>query len=85
MERRNGGQSAEASSDATPDGMQSFLSRTRSAADAVRDGLQAYAAAHLGDDDAVLVRNETGFLKTSTERMGVQQQYAGMAGRIEKD
>lgn len=83
VERKNGWQLAEAAGDATPDGVQDFLSRMRWDADAVRDDLQAYAVEHLGDEDAVLVLDETGFLKKGTKSAGVQRQYSGTAGRIE--
>jgi SRSO17 transposase len=63
--------------------MQEFLSRARWDADLVRDDLQAYAIEHLGDDQAVLVLDETGFLKKGIKSAGVQRQYSGTAGRIE--
>jgi SRSO17 transposase len=83
VERKNGWQLAEAAGDATPDGVQEFLSRVRWDADAVRDDLQAYVTEHLGDPGAVLVLDETGFLKKGTKSAGVQRQYTGTAGRIE--
>jgi hypothetical protein len=49
VERKNGWQLAEAVGDATPDGVQEFLSRVRWDADAVRDDLRAYVGDHLGD------------------------------------
>ena len=63
VERKNGWQLAEAAGEATPDGMQDFLSRVRWDPDAVRDDLRAYVVEHLGDPDAVLVLDETGFVK----------------------
>ena len=81
--RKNGWQLAEAAGDATPDGVQEFLSRARWDADAVRNDLQAYVVEHLGDPAAVLVLDETGFLKKGTKSAGVQRQYTGTAGRIE--
>ena len=63
--------------------MQDFLSRMRWDADAVRDDLRAYVVEHLGDPDAVLVLDETGFVKKGTKSAGVQRQYSGTAGRIE--
>jgi len=42
VERKNGWQLAEAVGDATPDGVQEFLSRVSWDADAVRDDLRAY-------------------------------------------
>lgn len=83
VERKNGWQLAEAVGDTTPDGVQDFLSRMRWSADAVRDDLQAYVVAQLGDEAAVLVLDETGFLKKGTKSAGVQRQYTGTAGRIE--
>ena len=67
----------------TPDGVQDFLARMRWDADQVRDDLRAYVVAHLGDADAVLVLDETGFVKKGTKSVGVQRQYSGTAGRIE--
>jgi SRSO17 transposase len=81
--RKNGWQLAEAAGDRTPDGVQDFLSRVHWDADAVRDDLQAYVVQHLGDADAVLVLDETGFLKKGTKSAGVARQYSGTAGRIE--
>ena len=81
--RKNGWQLAEAAGDATPDGVQEFLSRVRWDADAVRDDLRAYVVEHLGDPGAVLVLDETGFLKKGTKSAGVQRQCTGTAGRIE--
>jgi SRSO17 transposase len=83
VERKNGWRLAEAAGDRTPDGMQDFLSRMRWDAEAVRDDLRAYVVEHLGDPDAVLVLDETGFVKKGTKSAGVQRQYSGTAGRIE--
>src|SRR5205085_2912284 len=67
LERKNGWHLAEAAGDHTPDGMQEFLARVHWDADALRDDLRAYVIEHLGDDDAVLVLDETGFLKKGTK------------------
>ena len=83
VERKNGWQLAEAAGDRTPNGVQEFLSRVRWDADAVRDDLRVYAGEHLGDPGAVLVLDETGFLKKGAKSAGVQRQYSGTAGRIE--
>ena len=83
VERKNGWQLAEAAGDATPDGVQDFLSRAQWDADAVRDDLHAYVAEHLGDPGAVLVLDETGFVKKGAKSAGVGRQYSGTAGRIE--
>jgi SRSO17 transposase len=83
VKRKNGWQLAEAVGERTPHGMQEFLSRAVWDAEAVRDDLRAYVVEHLGDPNAVLVVDETGFLKKGTQSVGVQRQYSGTAGRIE--
>src|SRR3954447_8870414 len=83
LERKNGWHLAEAAGDSSPDGVQNFLSRMHWDADAVRDDLRAYVAEHLGDPEAVLVLDETGFVKKGEKSAGVQRQYSGTAGRIE--
>jgi SRSO17 transposase len=83
VERKNGWQLAEAAGDRTPDGVQDFLSRMRWDADLVREDLRAYVIDHLGDAQAVLVLDETGFVKKGDKSCGVQRQYSGTAGRIE--
>src|SRR4051812_40745164 len=81
--RKNGWQLAEAAGDRTPDGVQDFLSRMRWGAEAVRDDLRAYVVEHLGDPGAVLVLDETGFVKKGEKSVGVQRQYSGTVGRVE--
>ena len=83
LERRNGWQLAEALGERSPDGVQRLLRTARWDADAVRDDLRAYVVEHLGDPAAVLVIDETGFLKKGTKSAGVARQYSGTAGRIE--
>src|SRR5215213_1015173 len=83
IQRKNGWQLAEAAGDRTPDGVQDFLARMRWDADLVRDDLRAYVVQHLGDEHAVLVLDETGFVKKGAKSAGVHRQYSGTAGRIE--
>ncbi len=83
VERKNGWQLAEALGERTPDGVQRLLNAARWDADAVRDDLREYVVTHLGAADAVLVVDETGFLKKGTKSVGVARQYSGTAGRIE--
>jgi len=83
VERKNGWQLAEQAGEATPDGMQHLLARADWDADRVRDDLRAYVVEQLGDEQAVLVVDETGFLKKGTKSVGVKRQYSGTAGRIE--
>ena len=83
VERKNGWQLAEQVGERTPDGMQRLLATATWDADAVRDDLRGYVVEHLGDAGAVLVVDETGFLKKGDRSVGVQRQYSGTAGRIE--
>jgi SRSO17 transposase len=83
LERKNGWQLAEHAGEATPDGMQHLLARAAWDADQVRDDLRADVVEQLGDQQGVLVIDETGFLKKGTKSVGVQRQYSGTAGRIE--
>jgi len=82
-ERKNGWTLAEQAGDRTPDAMQRLLNHADWDADAVRDDLRDYVVEHLGDDAAVLVVDETGFLKKGTKSAGVARRYSGTAGRIE--
>jgi SRSO17 transposase len=79
---------AEHAGDASPHGMQHLLGRAVWDAEAVGEDVRAYVVEHLaaddaGDDDAVLVVDETGDLKKGNATVGVQRQYTGTAGRIE--
>ena len=83
VERKNGWQLAEVTGDATPYGLQHLLGRARWDADAVRDDLRAYLVKSLGDPHAVLVLDETGFLKKGQQSVGGARQDSGTAGRVE--
>lgn len=83
VERKNGWQLAEATGHAVPYSIQHLLDRAHWNVDAVRDEARDYALAYLADPDAVLVADETGFLKKGTHSVGVSRQYSGTAGRIE--
>jgi SRSO17 transposase len=83
VERKNSWQLAEVSGDATPHGLQHLLRRARWDPDAVRDELRRYLLEHLGEAHAVLVIDETGFLKKGQYSAGVARQYSGTAGRID--
>ena len=82
-QRKNSWQLAEAVGDETPYGMQQFLYRALWGADELRDELRWYVIEHLGDDQAILIVDETGFLKKGSHSAGVKRQYSGTAGRIE--
>ncbi len=83
VERKNSWQLAERSGEATPDGMQRLLSTALWDADVVRDELRRYALDSVGNEQAVLVVDETGFLKQGDKSAGVKRQYSGTAGRVE--
>jgi SRSO17 transposase len=81
--RKNGWQLAEHAGERTPDGMQRLLATADWDPELVRDDLRAYVVEHLGDAGAVLVVDETGFLKKGTTSVGVQRQYSGTAGKVD--
>jgi SRSO17 transposase len=83
VQRKNAWQVAEQIGDPEPYGVQYLMGRSEWDPDAVRDDLRAYVVESLGDPDAVLVLDETGFLKKGTKSAGVARQYTGTAGRIE--
>lgn len=83
VERKNGWQLAEQAGEARPYGMQRLLAGAKWDADRVRDDLRGYVLEHLGDPRAVLILDETGFLKQGVKSAGVKRQYSGTAGRIE--
>lgn len=83
LERKNGWTLAEGAGEVTPDGMQRLLNDAVWDADEVRDRVREYVVERLGDPGAVLVGDDTGFLKKGTESAGVQRQYSGTAGRTE--
>jgi len=81
--RKNGWQLAEQLGERTPDGVQRLLTGAEWDADRVRDDPRAYVVEQLTDPEAVLMVDETGFLKKGTHSVGVKRQYSGTAGRIE--
>src|SRR5882724_2593505 len=80
--RKTGWMRAEAAGDCGPWRQQAILGRSRWDADALRDVVRDYALETLGDEDAVLVIDETGFLKQGKASCGVARQYTGSAGKI---
>src|SRR5271157_5361410 len=80
--RKTGWMRAEAAGDPGPWRQQALLGRGRWDADALRDIVRDYAIEHLADGDAVLVIDETGFLKQGKASCGVARQYTGSAGKI---
>jgi SRSO17 transposase len=83
VERKNGWQLAEHLGDARPWRTQRVLSHVQWDEEAARDLCRAYVIEPLADREAVLIVDETGFLKKGTKSAGVARQYSGTAGRIE--
>jgi SRSO17 transposase len=80
--RKTGWMRAEAAGDPGPWRQQAILGRGWWDADALRDIVREYALETLVDEDAVLVIDETGFLKQGKASCGVARQYTGSAGKI---
>src|SRR3954466_6747312 len=80
--RKTGWMRAEAAGDPGPWRQQAVLGRGRWDADALRDVVRDYALETLADPNAVLVLDETGFLKQGKASCGVHRQYTGSAGKI---
>jgi SRSO17 transposase len=80
--RKTGWMRGEAAGDPGPWRQQAILGRGRWNADALRDIVREYALESLGDEHAVLVIDETGFLKQGKASCGVARQYTGSAGKI---
>lgn len=80
--RKTGWMRAEAAGDKGPWRQQAILGRGRWDADDLRDIVRDYVVEHLADDNAVLVIDETGFLKQGKASCGVARQYTGSAGKI---
>ncbi len=80
--RKTGWMRAEAAGDPGPWRQQAVLGRAGWDADALRDAVRDYALEDLAEPDAVLVIDETGFLKQGKASCGVGRQYTGSAGKI---
>jgi len=80
--RKTGWMRAEAAGDPGPWRQQAILGRGRWDADALRDIVRDYVVETLADPGAVLVIDETGFLKQGKASCGVGRQYTGSAGKI---
>jgi len=83
VERKNGWQLAEELDESGPQGVQRLLNAADWDEEAVRDELRTYVVEHLEDKHAVLVVDETGFVKKGKKSVGVARQYSGTAGRRE--
>ena len=80
-EHKNSWQLAEVAEESTPYGVQHLLGRTNWDADLVRDDLREYVVEYLGDEGAILVVDEIGFLKKGTESVGVSASTRALLAR----
>lgn len=80
--RKTGWMRAEAAGDPGPWRQQAILGRGRWDAEGLRDIVRDYVIENLAADDAVVVIDETGFLKQGKASCGVSRQYTGSAGKI---
>ena len=80
--RKTGWMRAEAAGDPGPWRQQAILGRTHWDAEALRDVVRDDVVETLASSDAVLVVDETGFLKQGKASCGVGRQYTGSAGKI---
>src|SRR5246500_5638030 len=80
-QRKTGWMRAEAAGDPGPWRQQAILGRGDWDADALRDIVRDYVIEHLADDDAVLVIDETGFLKQGKASCGVRGNTLVRQGR----
>ena len=80
--RKTGWMRAEAAGDPGPWRQQAILGRGRWEADALRDLVRDYVVESLADRGAVLVLDETGFLKQGKASCGVARQDTGSAGKV---
>ncbi|PBC69650.1 IS4 family transposase [Streptomyces sp. TLI_235] len=83
LERKNGWSLAERAGEGHPIGMQRLLGEADWDADGVRDDVRDFVVERIGDKAAVLIGDDTGFLKKGVRSAGVQRQYSGTAGRTE--
>jgi SRSO17 transposase len=81
--RKNSWQIAEVMGDSTPDATQRLLYKVEWSADAARDWLLEFTIEVFGEEDAIGVVDETGFLKRGKHSVGVKRQYSGTAGKVE--
>ena len=82
LERLNCWTLAEALGHSGPHRLQHFLSRAVWDHETVREQVASFAVGHLADGQAVLVVDETGDEKSSTDAVGAARQYSGALGGV---
>ncbi len=61
---------------------QAILGRRRWEADRLKETVREYVIEHFGEEEGILVIDETGFLKKGKATCGVAPQYTGTVGKI---
>lgn len=82
-DRRNVENMAEAIDGGVVRTLQKFIAQSAWGDEAVLGELRQHVAEVLGEEDAVLIVDETGFPKKGTKSVGVARQYSGILGRID--
>lgn len=82
-ERRNVENIAEAIDGPPVRTLQKFIAQSAWDDGEVLGEMRRHMVEVLGDDDGVLIVDETGFPKKGTKSVGVQRQYAGILGRVD--
>jgi SRSO17 transposase len=83
VERKNTWQIAEYTGHLGPYRFQNLLGRAVWDPDRVRDAVREYVFEQLGEDDRVLIFDETGFIKKGDASAGVARQYTGTSGKVD--
>lgn len=82
VERKNGWQMSEYLCEGTPYKLQHFLYSGEFSADEMRDIGRKYVEENLGEDDGIMVVDDTGIIKQGKKSCGVQRQYSGSMGKV---
>ncbi len=82
-DRRNVENMAEAVEGGVVRTLQKFISQGAWKDRAVLEELRSHVVETIGDEDAVIGVDETGFPKKGTKSVGVKRQYSGILGRVD--
>ncbi|MFF3877275.1 transposase, partial [Streptomyces sp. NPDC001978] len=82
LPKKNGWTLSERAGHVTADRMQWLLNGSVWSADALRDAVRDYVVAGLGDQEAVLVLDDTQVQKKGTKSVGVAFQHCGLSGDV---
>jgi SRSO17 transposase len=83
VERKNSWQMSAYIGETAPDRVKDLLRKTSWSWSDLQGRVRTFVVGHLGDPDAVLVLDETAFLKKGSKSVGVAPQYAGITGQTE--